>query len=78
MRPEASMKRPNLDSACEFLVECHRREISVTPDRENWRVHLRGPTHNAGWVEDNHHLKADILAFMTGSPELYLDSECDL
>ena len=71
------MKRPDLDAAREFLIECQRREISVTPNREDWRVHLRGPTHNAGWVEANHHLKADILALMTGSPELYLDSERD-
>ncbi len=72
------MQRPDLDAARDFLVECHRREISVTPNRDDWRVHLRGPTHNAEWVEENHHLKADILALTTGSPELYLDSESGL
>ncbi len=71
------MKCPNLEAARDFLAECHRSEISVTPIRDGWRVHLWGPTHNAEWVEENHHLKADILALTTGSPELYLDSERD-
>ncbi len=72
------MKRPNLDAAREFLAECGRREISVTPQRDDWRLHLWGPTHNARWVETNHHLKADVLALLTGSPELYLDAASDL
>ena len=69
------MNRPNLDAAREFLAECERRGIRITPEREDWRLRLWGPTHNAGWVKTNHHLKADVLALLTGSPELYLDTE---
>jgi hypothetical protein len=68
------MKGPNLEAARAFLEECQRRDISVTPERDDWRLRLWGPTHNATWVQANHHLKADILALLTGSPELYIDA----
>lgn len=66
------MKRPDLHAARAFLAECERREIKVSPNREDWCLRLWGPTHNASWVKANHCLKADILALLTGSPELYL------
>jgi hypothetical protein len=67
------MKRPDLDAAREFLAECERREISVRAERDDWRLRVWGPMHNAGWVETKHYLKADVLTLLTGSPELYLD-----
>jgi hypothetical protein len=69
------MKRPNLDAARDFLAECQRREISVTPNRDDWRLHLWGPTQNSEWVQANHHLKADVLTLLTGSPDLYLGAD---
>jgi len=71
------MKRPNLDAARDFLAECERRGISVTPNRDDWRLHLWGPTQHSGWVEANRHLKADIMALLTGSPELYMGAGDD-
>lgn len=71
------MKRPDLEAARGFRAECQRRGIGTTPNREDWRVHLHGPVHNAGWVEANRHLKADILALTTGSPELYMDGDVE-
>lgn len=68
------MKPANLDAAREFLAECERRGISVKAERDDWRLRIWGPIQNAGWVETNHHLKADVLALLTGSPELYLDT----
>jgi hypothetical protein len=68
------MKGPNLEAARAFLHECERRQISVTPERDVWRLRLWGPTQNAAWVAANHHLKADIMALTTGSPELYTDT----
>ncbi len=72
------MKRPNLDAARDFLAEWQRREISVTPNRDEWRLHLYGPTRNAGWVQANRHLKADVLSLLTGSPDLYLGANDDI
>jgi hypothetical protein len=72
---EVAMKPANLDAARAFLAECDERGISVLADREDWRLRVWGPLENAGWVAAHHHFKADVLALLTGSPELYLDAE---
>jgi hypothetical protein len=69
------MQGSNLKAARAFLTGCQARDIRVIPNRDHWRLRLWGPTRNAAWVRANHHLKADILALLTGSPELYMDPE---
>lgn len=69
------MKPANLDAARGFLAECDLRGLKVKPDRHDWRLRIWGPLEHADWVAANHHCKADVLALLTGSPELYLDAE---
>lgn len=69
------MKPANLDAARAFLAECDQRGIRIIADRQDWRLRVWGPLEHADWVAANHHFKADVLALLTGSPELYLDAE---
>ncbi|HYZ24995.1 MAG TPA: hypothetical protein VE690_22870 [Rhodopila sp.] len=64
------MKGPTLEAARAFREACQRRGIRVTPNRDDWRLRLWEPTRHPAWVQAHHHLKADILPLLTGSPDL--------
>ena len=67
------MKLPNMTGAREFLAECACRGLTLTPDRDNWEVAITGAR---GWrdqrfVDRHASLKAEVIAILTGSPEMY-------